>query len=96
MLHRAEYLVELPAKRRVRRHYRMLGEQGPELRHVDCLDDDAGIVEWPGEDYFGLILADFLVQGRAQQGTVGRARSELLEAEELVQFAVRWMSERFR
>ena len=39
-LHRAEYLVELPDKKRVRRHYRVLGERGPEVRHVDCLDDD--------------------------------------------------------
>jgi len=95
VLHRAEYLVELPSKRRVRRHYRVLGEQGPEVRHVDCLDDETGIVEWPGEDYFGLILGDYLAQGSARHATVGQARSELLDAEELVQFGVRWMSERF-
>jgi aminoglycoside N3'-acetyltransferase len=96
VLHRAEYLVELPEKRRVCRHYRVLGEHGAEIRHVDCLDDDTGIVDWEGEDYFGLILSDFLGQGSARRGTVGRARSELLEAEELVIFGVRWMSERFR
>jgi aminoglycoside N3'-acetyltransferase len=95
VLHRAEYLVALPAKKRVRRHYRVLGERGPEVRHVDCLDDDNGIVDWPGEDYFGLLLADYLAQGSARRETVGQARSELLEAEELVSFGVRWMAERF-
>jgi aminoglycoside N3'-acetyltransferase len=96
VLHWAEYLVELPGKRRVRRHRRVLGETGPEIRYVDCLDDSDGIVEWPGEDYFAIILREYLALGSASCGQVGRARSELIAASELVDFGVRWMSEHFQ
>ena len=95
VLHWAEYLVELPEKRRVRRYRRVAGSPEPVIRHVDCLDDSKGIVDWPGEDYFGLILQDYLATGRARRGTVGGARSELLEAADLVDFGVAWMKARF-
>lgn len=93
LLHLAEYLVELPAKRRVRRYTRVHGPQGPEVRTVDCLDDESGIVDWEGEDYFGLLLGDYLAQGRARTGKVGNAVSELLDGADLLSFGVRWMAE---
>ena len=93
LLHYAEYLAELPSKRRVVRHPLVLGPQGPEHRAVTCLDDSDGIVAWPGPDYFGLILAAYLTTGRATAGRVGDATSELIDAADLVDFAVRWMAE---
>lgn len=93
LLHLAEYLVELPTKRRVRRYVRVHGSHGPEVRTVDCLDDEFGIVDHEGEDYFGLILRDYLAQGRARTGKVGNATSELLEGEDLLPFGVQWMAE---
>jgi aminoglycoside N3'-acetyltransferase len=95
-IHYAEYLADVPGKRRVRRHRRVRGPDGPEIRSVECLDDSAGIVEWPGGDYFATILVDYLATGAASQGVVGQAKSELLDARELVAFAARWMTERFR
>jgi aminoglycoside N3'-acetyltransferase len=95
VLHWAEYLVDLPAKRRVRRYRRVMTSAGPQICHVDSLDDSEGIVAWPGEDYFALILRDYFDAGRARRGTVGRARSELLDAADLVRFAVAWMNARF-
>jgi aminoglycoside 3-N-acetyltransferase len=74
VLHFAEYRAEVAAKRRVRRHYRCLGPEGPETRAVECLDDEHGIVEWPGEDYFATILRAYLATGRAKEGHVGLAR----------------------
>ena len=60
-------------KRRVRRHRRVRGADGPEMRVVECLDDSNGIVDWPGEDYFSVILADYLaahaVTARGQVGS---------------------------
>jgi aminoglycoside N3'-acetyltransferase len=94
LLHYAEYLVELPAKRRLRRLRRVLGPDGPTIRAVECLDDSNGIVDWPGEDYFALILGDYLATGAGRRGTVGRAPSELLDAADLVRFAVDWMARR--
>lgn len=93
VLHFAEYLAEVPGKRRVRRHYRVFGASGAETRAVECHDDENGIVDWPGEDYFALILKAYLAAGRAKSGLVGRASSELIDACELVEFGARWMSE---
>jgi aminoglycoside N3'-acetyltransferase len=94
-IHYAEYLAEVPAKRRVRRHRLVSGRDGPVMVVVECLDDSDGIVAYPGPDYFGLILEDYLAGGRARRGTVGNASSELLDAGDLVSFAARWMTERF-
>jgi aminoglycoside N3'-acetyltransferase len=95
LLHYAEYLAHVPDKIRVRRHRRVIGANGPEIRTIECLDDTLGIVEWP-DDYFPTILADYLARGRVARGRVGNAVSELLDARDLVQFAARWMTERFR
>jgi aminoglycoside N3'-acetyltransferase len=96
LLHFAEYLADLPDKRRVRRHYRCNTPHGPEIRKVECLDDEHGIVDWPGEDYFAVILRDYLATGRAKRGSVGQAASELIEARDLVVFGAEWMTAKFR
>ena len=93
LLHYAEYLAPLPSKRRVRRHRLVLGRDGPEVRVVQCLDDSDGIVDLPGEDYFAVILREYLATGRASTGIVGRATSELIEAADIVEFAVSWMAD---
>lgn len=93
LLHHAEYLADVPQKRRVRRHRRVLEGGRPVIRTVECLDDSEGIVAWEGEDYFALILRAYLAEGRGQRGTVGRARSELLDARDLLDFGVKWMEE---
>ena len=87
LFHHAEYLARVVGKRRVTRTVETV--DGPV--QVSCLDDDEGIVDWEGEDYFSLILADYLATGRAWQGTVGGARAELLDARDAVAFAVDWM-----
>lgn len=92
LLHYAEYLAPLPSKRRVRRHRLVRGDNGPELRVVECLDDSHGIVDYPGEDYFAAILREYLATGRAATGLVGGAASELVDAVDIVDFAVAWMS----
>ena len=48
----------------VRRHRLVLGRNGPEVRVVNCLDDSDGIVDVPGEDYFAVILREYLATGR--------------------------------
>jgi aminoglycoside N3'-acetyltransferase len=92
LLHYAEYLAPLPSTRRVRRHRLVVGPDGTELRTVECLDDSKGIVDYPGDDYFAVILRSYLATGRASQGRVGQATSELLDAADLVDFAVSWMA----
>jgi aminoglycoside N3'-acetyltransferase len=95
VLHFAEYLAEVPEKRRVRRHYRCRGEVGAETRSVECLDDEHGIVDWPGEDYFATILRAYLSASRGGQGLVGGAVSELIDAKDFVTFGADWMTKTF-
>jgi aminoglycoside N3'-acetyltransferase len=96
VLHHAEYLAEVPGKRRVRRHYRVQGAHGPETRSVECLDDEHGIVDRPGEDYFAVILRAYLADNRGLRGRVGNADAELIEAQDIVDFGARWMTENLR
>lgn len=93
VLHLAEYLVDLPDKRRVRRHRLVQGADGPVVRVIECLDDSDGIVAREGEDYFATILRAYLATGRAAFGRVGNAPSELIEAADVVAFGVAWMAD---
>lgn len=90
-LHYAEYLADLPAKRRTRWDYMLESAQGPRHGFTACLDDSAGIARWDGEDYFAVILKAYLALGRHQAGRVGNAPSELIDAADIVAFGARWM-----
>jgi aminoglycoside N3'-acetyltransferase len=95
LIHLAEHLVDLPDKRRVRRHRLVAGPDGPEIRVVDTLDDSDGIVAHDGEDEFITIRREYLATGRASIAMVGGATSELIDGRDLVAFAVDWMAEHF-
>jgi aminoglycoside N3'-acetyltransferase len=92
-LHFAEYLADLPAKRRAHWHYVLAGPDGPHHASIDCLNDLDGIVAWEGEDYFALILRAYLALGRHREGPVGNAGSELIDAADIVAFGARWMED---
>ncbi len=63
LLHYAEYLADMPGKRRVVRHRKVRAGRGAVIRRIETLDDSDGIVAWPGDDYFGLILQAYLDEG---------------------------------
>jgi len=86
LTHWAEYLANVPNKRRVRIRYVRadLGEQW-----IEGLDDSEGIKD--EGDYFPQILVDFLAAGKARVGPVGRCTAELFSAPVFVDFAVEWM-----
>jgi aminoglycoside N3'-acetyltransferase len=90
-LHFAEYLADIPTKRRTRWDYLLATSEGPRHVWIECLDDYEGIVHWEGEDYFALILKAYLAESRHREGRVGSAHSELLDARDLVHFGARWM-----
>lgn len=92
LIHYAEYLADVPHKRRVRRVREVRTPSGIETRVVECLDDTDGIVEWAGEDYFSVILREYLATYTDARGMVGDARSEVLSARTLVPFAAAWMT----
>ncbi|MEQ1508390.1 MAG: AAC(3) family N-acetyltransferase, partial [Myxococcota bacterium] len=88
LTHYAEYLAQVPDKRRVRRRYVRadLGEQW-----IESLDDTDGIAVWSEGDYFPQIFLDYVASGDARVGPVGRCTAELLDAQGFVAHAVRWM-----
>lgn len=96
LIHHAEYLADVPDKRRVLRHRKVATPGGSGLRTVSCLDDSDGIVDRPGEDYFVTILREYLALGTAAVGTVGGAVSELIDARHLVEVATAWMERHLR
>lgn len=96
VLHYAEYLANLPNKRRTRWDYVLSGPNGPHHTFVECLDDSEGIADWDGEDYFAVILKAYLALGRHRVGRVGLARAELLDAADLVRFGAEWMERNLR
>jgi aminoglycoside N3'-acetyltransferase len=96
LLHLAENLVELPRKRRVVRHHKVVTPSRTVVtRTVSCLDDTDGIIDWPGEDYFSTVLHDYLNHHRANIGRVGNAHSELIDSGDLLHHAVTWMHTNF-
>lgn len=94
VLHYAEYLAQVPGKRRTRWDYVISRDGTPRHVWVDCLDDAEGIADWD-EDYFMAITNAYLAQGRARRGRVGQAQSELMDADDIVRFGVSWMEENF-
>ena len=90
-LHYAEYLADLPDKRRTRWDYVLAGDDGPHHFYTACLDDAAGIARWDGADYFAVIVKGYLALGRHRGGTVGKAESELIQAADIVEYGARWM-----
>ena len=97
VLHYAEYLADVAHPRRVARHRYWDGPNGPEIVVVRCLDDEAGLVDLPGEDYFARIVRLYLAEGRALGvGTVGSTTAELLDAADLVGYGAAWMSRHLR
>lgn len=92
LTHWAEYLAQVPDKRRVKLRYVRadLGEQW-----IDSLDDSDGIREWSQGDYFPQIWLDFLATGQARTRPVGNTTAELFDAQPFVRFATGWLEEHF-
>ncbi len=93
VLHFSEYLANLEAKRERTITFLVQGGEGPEFRSVTSLNNEHGIVDWSGEDYFKLIVESYLREGHGKRGLVGGAESELFEAEDMVKYGTLWMEE---
>jgi aminoglycoside N3'-acetyltransferase len=99
VLHHAEYLADVPDTLRVRRHRLVATPEGPRIVVVECLDDEDGIVpvdRQPAEDYFAIILRQFLAAHPHRSGRVGDAEAQLLDAGALVRFGADWMTRNLR
>lgn len=96
LLHHAEHLAKI-ANKKIARYSMPIIENGQKIwKAVEEFETSEGIVDWPGdEDYFELIVRDFLASGQGKQGQVGAASSLLLDATALCNFGIKWMEEKF-
>ncbi|GAA2259298.1 aminoglycoside 3-N-acetyltransferase [Glycomyces scopariae] len=95
LLHHAEHLADLPGKRRISIEYPFATAHGTQWRTVEEFDTGDPVVTGPPEDYFRLIVEDYLATGAGRRGEVGHAASILVDAADIVPFAVAWMEERY-
>jgi aminoglycoside 3-N-acetyltransferase len=95
MLHYSEHMAPVPNKRTVRYKVPLLQNGERVWMDVEEYDTGKGIVDWEGEDYFLLIVREYLEAGNGRRGMVGTASSYLLDAPELHEFAVTWMERNF-
>ena len=91
LLHYAEHLARLPGKRVRRIEVPFATPHGTEWRTIEEFDTGDPVIDAFAADYFAAIVAKFVEEGLARQGVVGQARSLLLPAADLVDFAVAWM-----
>jgi aminoglycoside 3-N-acetyltransferase len=95
LLHYAECLAQVPNKRVVRYPVPVLSDGRRSWVQVEEFDTCSGIVDWAGEDYFGVIVRAYLATGQGRAGLVGGAACHLLDAASLTAFAVEWMERNF-
>jgi aminoglycoside 3-N-acetyltransferase len=95
LLHHAEHLADLPGKRVITIEYPLATAHGTEWRTVEEYDTAGPVVTGPAEDYFKQIVEDYLATGAGRRGKVGHADSVLVDAADIVPFAVAWLEERY-
>ena len=96
LLHHAEHLADIPDKRVLRIETPFLVDGHVEWRWIEEFNTGVPVAEGLADDYFATIVEDFLATGKGRRGTVGAAPSVLVEAKEIVPFAVNWIESFFR
>lgn len=95
LLHHAEHLADIPGKR-IRRYEAPILAGGKTVwRTFEEFDTSVPVIEGLADDYFLTIVTEFLETGRGRIGAVGLADCVLVEAAEIVPFAVSWLEKRF-
>lgn len=95
LLHHAEHLADIPGKR-IRRYETPLLIGGETVwREFEEFDTSDPVVEELPDAYFATVVGDFLATGKGRSGTIGAAPSVLVEAKEIVSFAIGWLESRF-
>jgi len=90
LLHYAEHLAQFTPKR-IRRYETPMLIDGQVVWKSFEEFDTSNSPDGLADDYFAMIVEDFLATGKGQRGTVGAAPSVLVKAKEIVPFAVSWI-----
>jgi aminoglycoside 3-N-acetyltransferase len=95
LLHHAEHLAQVPRKRILRIETPLLRDGRTHWRWIEEFNTGLPVVAGLPDDYFALVVADFLATGAGRQGLVGNAPSVLVPARQIVAFSVAWLERRF-
>lgn len=95
LLHFSEHMADVAYKRIVRYPVPVLKAGKHTWVEIEEFDTGDGIVDWP-EDYFAVIVSEYLAAGRARSGMVGAAPAHLFDGADLHAYAVAWMERSFR
>ncbi len=96
LLHHAEHLADIPNKRIYRMEAPLLVDGQTQWRWIEEFNTGVPVAAGLEDDYFATIVSDLLATGRGRTGKVGRADCVLVDANEIVPFAVDWIEARFR
>jgi aminoglycoside 3-N-acetyltransferase len=94
LLHHAEHLAQVPDKRIYRMEVPLLIDGQTQWRWIEEFNTGAAVAAGLEEDYFATLVADFLASGRGRRGKVGQADCILVNAGEIVPFAVAWIEQK--
>lgn len=91
LMHHAEHLARLPRKRIVRRETPFATPQGTAWRMVEEFDTSEPVVDALPENFIEHIVNAYLGTGKGAQGRVGKAHSVLVDAADILRFAIGWL-----
>lgn len=94
LLHHAEHLARLPNKRIIRDEIPLAVADGTRWRKVEEFDTAAPVVDGLDEDYFAMIVTEYLATGQGTRTVIGAAPSVLVDAAPISAFAVHWLESR--
>ena len=91
LLHHAEHLAKLPEKRVIRVEVPFATPEGTAWRMLEEFDTSNPCVASLPDDFIDRIVTDYLATGAGTRGKVGRASSVLVDAADILLFAIAWM-----
>ncbi len=94
LLHHAEHLADIPGKRVIRKEVPFLVDGRTEWRWVEEYDTSEPVSERLPETFIEEIVTAYEAGGGGRRGPVGDASCLLVEAADILPFAVRWIEER--
>ncbi len=91
LLHHAEHLANLSGKRVILTEVPFATPNGVQWRVIEEFDTSHPCVPALPENFIEQIVNAYLATGAGKQSKVGRAQSTLVDAADIVPFAVKWM-----
>lgn len=94
LLHHAEHLAQIPGKRVIRTEVPFLLDGRTVWRWIEEFDTSEPVSERLPEDFIAQIVSAYEAGGGGRRGLVGDARCLLVEAADILPFAVHWIEDR--